>query len=361
MNSTTENLTTTAAPLPVISADQAMINLLNSIYSTMLIYYLVIPMPLGIITNVIAIYIFTRPNLNKTAMGTYSSFIGCGNILALVFFIFIQNSTLTLGVNLLNTSDPACRMVYLFRRVIREIAPMVETLLTVDRSIEVFFPMKFSFLKKKLVILGIVLSSCALLFLLSFENALYNLVVTVGANNKTSASCTATAAVSISSDVVSSLLRTYIPSGIMATLSLLIILKLNKSKKSSRGGGGTARPKASKENDFTNTVVSLNLIFLVFNLPECVAYLVKIMYQNVVVGATPLTLAKITFMFNVVYFVATGYYMVFFVSNMMFNKIFYKEFFLVTGLSRFGVAQRAVQDTSMSMQSAMRTTGVTNR
>jgi hypothetical protein len=93
--------------------------------------------------------------------------------------------------------------------------------------------------------------------------------------------------------------------------------------------------------------------------------MIKIMYQNVVVGASPLTLAQITFMFNIVYFVATGYYMMFFISNMMFNKIFYKEFFLVTGLSRFGVAQRAVQDTSMSMQgnvqSNMRTTAFTGR
>jgi hypothetical protein len=339
MNSTTENLTTTAAPLPVISADQAMIDLLNNIYNTLLFYYLIIPMPVGIVSNMMAIYIFTRPNLNKTAMGTYSSFIGCGNILALIFFIFIQNSQLTLGVNMLNTSDPACRMVYLFRRVIREIAPMVETLLTVDRSIVVFFPTKFTFLQKKLVILGIVLAGCVLLFILSFENAMYHLVVTVGSNNKTSASCTATAAVSIASDVVSSVMRTYIPSAVMATLNFLIILRLTKSKKSTHCRTGITRQKAFKESDFTRTVLSLNFIFLAFNFPECVAYMIKITYQDIISEASPLILAKITFMFNTIYFVATGYYMVFFFSNMIFNKVFYNEFFIVTGLSISGISQ----------------------
>jgi hypothetical protein len=359
MNSTTyENLTNTVAS----PSDQATISLLNKIYKTMLFYYLVIPLPFGIVTNMIAIFIFRRPNLNKTAMGTYSSFICCGNITALVFFTLIQNSSVTLGVDLLTSSDPACRLIYFFRRAIRETSPMIETLLTVDRFIEVFYPMKFSFLKRKLVILGLVLTGCALLFLVSFQNLMHNLVVTVDANNKTSASCTATTAVSIASDLISTMMRTYIPSGVMATLSALIILRLANSKKLSLGGGEAAvRQKLSKENEFTRTVVSLNFIFLAFNFPECVAYMIKITYQNIIVGASSLTLAQIAFMFNMIYFVSTGYYMMFFISNMMFNKIFYKEFCLVTGLIKFKFAQRAVRDTSMQMQSAMRTTGAKKR
>jgi hypothetical protein len=169
MNSTiiTSNSTTSAA-------DQATIDSLNSIYNTMLFYYLVILMPVGLATNLLSIMIFARTPLNSTTMGAYSSFLGLGNIAALLFFTFIQNSILTLGgINLLTTSDLACRLIYLSRRTIREISPMIETLLTVDRFIEVFYPAKFPFLKKKLVILSFVLAGYVALLVISFENALF--------------------------------------------------------------------------------------------------------------------------------------------------------------------------------------------
>jgi hypothetical protein len=336
-----QNQTTTLTPSDEssIALAQAEIATLNNIYNTMLFYYIIIPTPFGIITNALAIYIFTRKNLNKTTMGFYNVVIAMGNILALVFYVFVQNSTLVFGVNFLTTSDFACRFIYLARRTIREIAPVIETLLTVDRFIEVFFPMKFKFLSKKRNIFFVITGIVLFLVLINFENALYRLNVTVSQQNKTVSTCVATSAVSIASDVLSTLMRTYMPSTVMIVLSTLIIYKLNKSKRATGQKISTSksspRNESSKEGDFTRVVVSMNCMFLALNLPECIAYMVKIAYQNIVVGVSSLALARVAFMFNMVYFVATFYYSAFFISNLAFNKIFRKEFVQIFGLGRF--------------------------
>jgi hypothetical protein len=61
-----------------ISSPKSEMALMNS---SMLFYYLIIPTPIGIVTNFVGIYAFTRKSLNKTNMGIYNVFIGSGNIL----------------------------------------------------------------------------------------------------------------------------------------------------------------------------------------------------------------------------------------------------------------------------------------
>jgi hypothetical protein len=106
----------------------------------------------------------------------------------------------------------------------------------------------------------------ALVALIDFENAFFNLVTTINVKNvtdsntnetrKTSSSatiCTASPEISIASDIVSICLRTYIPTLVMVVLDTYMIVNLRRSKKRLSGSVWS-----KKEAQFTFTVILSN-------------------------------------------------------------------------------------------------------
>jgi hypothetical protein len=299
---------------------------LSSLNKTILYYYLTVLIPIGIVTNTISILIFMRPNMNKTTMGFYNITIAISNILALLCYVFVQNLQVFFNVNFLTLSPAACPLGYLVRRTIRELTPMIEAFVTVDRFCAVFYPRRFKILTNKKKLLAGMFVMYVILVLLSFQNWFFYLRVSKSSNNTTVATCTAIPLVSISSDLVSNLLRVYIPISIMAILNVFIIRKLSETKTKLN-----KTSNESKDRNFTVTVTSMNLFFIFFNLPVCIVYIVNIVYDNFLV-TDRLAKARLTFIFNMFYFMATTYYMMFFFTNLVFNKLFRGEIFLVLKL-----------------------------
>ena len=302
------------------------IALLNNINNVMVFYYMIIPAPIGILTNAISVIVFCRKKLNQTNMGFYNVCIGISNIATIFYYIFVQNSKISFNVDLLTISDHACKMIYFFRRTVREISPAIETLLSLDRFLEVFYPKRFPLMSKKKFIFALICIIYLILCALSFENLLYYLDVSYS-NNKTTPRCTATSAVSNSSDIISSILRTYIPILLLVVFNALIIKKLSKSKTIIKNRN------QKREHEFTKTVISINLTFFILSLPEAVMYMIKIVFQTII-PSTNSTMVKIVFAFNMTYFVATSYYMVFFFMNVYFNKLFRSELVFLFKLSK---------------------------
>ena len=316
------------------------INFLNDIYDTMLFYYVVILAPIGIVANALSVVLFSRKNLNKTNMGFYGVSAAVSNIITLFYFIFAQNSTITLNTDLLTVSDISCRLTWFFRRTIRQITPAIESLVSFDRFFEVFFPRRFPIMRNKKFLMALI---CVIYFILSglnFTNLLYYLNVSYS-SNKTTTSCTAARWVSVSSDIVANSLRIYIPLILMVSLNTMIVVKLVKSKSMLKNRD------QSKENEFTRTVTSISSIFFLLNFPAGVSYIVRIVYKEIYeLPSNNLTMGEINFAFNIlVNLTATLYYMIHFFIHLRFNKIFRSEFLILFRLRRNAVKVETVTKT----------------
>ena len=127
-------------------------NRLNDLGATIDHYFALITIPVGIIFNTLSVFIFLRKNLNKTNMGFFNFCLSISNSFTLIYFIFVSDSRIFFSYDLKIKNDFLCRIIPFLRRVIREVSPWIEVLITFDRLIYVKFPTRFKFMHKKLIL-----------------------------------------------------------------------------------------------------------------------------------------------------------------------------------------------------------------
>lgn len=313
-------------------------------------WFILTVLPIGIITNTLSIYVFTRRALfEKTMMGFYYTNIAVWNVFTLVYQLFVMQYQNLFGFDLYAASEASCKIIYLFRRSIRHIPGSIECMLTLDRFFDVYYPTRFhKIIKNKKIVFCFILFVFLVLNIISIENLFYYIQYTY--TNKTtgnrtvlsvSKKCTATRAISNACDLITTLIRTHIPFIIMITLNLLISRRLYKSK--SNLGGSSKRPDArKKENQFTRTVLLFNFTFLAFNLPLSIIYIMKITYSYISITPTRISVL-IQFAYDMVYMLATALYACFFFVSLAFNKLFRVELLIILGI-------RTRSDMASSMQ-----------
>ncbi|CAF0720375.1 unnamed protein product [Brachionus calyciflorus] len=167
-------------------------------------------------------------------MGFYNKCIGCANIIQLLFFMFIQNSEVLFNYNLLLTSNHMCKIIYYFRRIFRQLTPIIETTMTFDRFINIYFPNRFSFINKKSFIISLILLLIFIFGVVDLLNLSYNLQVRLVYSNdytvKNVTKCTSSKTVRQYTDIGATILRTVIPFCTMLILNGLILKQLLVSK-----------------------------------------------------------------------------------------------------------------------------------
>ena len=218
-------------------------------------HFLFVLTPIGLITNLICIIVFTRRNLNKTNMGFYCMCIAISNMITLLFYMFVTQSKFVLGIELETSSDIACKVIMLLRRTIRELSPAIESLLTIDRFLVVFYPNRFKWINKRRTILIAICAVYFFLVLVSIGNMLYFV-----ANNSSSLSkkiCTSSKWIVLSSDIISTVMRTFLPCSIMFIFNSLMIYRLFKS----RTFFASHNRNLNREHEFTVTVMFINFSF----------------------------------------------------------------------------------------------------
>ena len=327
--------------------------------SSMNSYYTLVAIPIGFLTNILSIIVFMRPTLLKTSMGYFNLLISISNLLSLLFFFFVQQSSIVLNIDLSTQTDVGCRLFMFTRRVMREVSPLIETIMTFERFLTIYYPKKFTFFQNKIFILKL---TCAFIFifaLISFENLFHELQITEKSSyqvvngttvwkNTTSKSCTGTLLVTVSSDLISATLRTLIPFSLMLVLNVLIAIKVT-TKKSVMKNKQSAN-KSRKERQFTRIVLSLNMVFLILNFPQAIGYGLR---NGLLVFNKPsyLTLQIVNLYWAIAYIISTSHYIVTIVTNLVFNRIFRVEICKLFGLCEiFGIqsssdAQYTVQNT----------------
>ena len=95
----------------------------------------ILTVPFGIILNLLAIFIFSHPNLNKTTMGFFYMNLTGWTLIKFTFFFFVQNSSQIFNLDLTLLSNAGCAIYMLIRRVTRQIPTWIEAFITFDRYI----------------------------------------------------------------------------------------------------------------------------------------------------------------------------------------------------------------------------------
>ena len=89
-------------------------------------WIVVIIIPIGIFLNLISIYIFSKPNLNKTKMGFFYNMLCISNIIVLLYYLFFMDTKITMGYELTLMSDLGCKLITFVRRFLREVPTWIE-------------------------------------------------------------------------------------------------------------------------------------------------------------------------------------------------------------------------------------------
>jgi hypothetical protein len=305
-------------------------------------YFTVTIVPIGILINILSTLVFLRKNIRSTNMAFYNQMISITNAFTLLFYLLVYQSALLFNDNFFAVSDWLCKVLYFVRKTIREIGPIIESVMTFDRLMSVLFPTKYKFLKKKKTIVAIILATFLVYSGISFQNFQYYLSITYknGTNGSmlvASKSCTATRLVSIEGNFVSASLRSVVPFLIMLVCNLLMIKKLKAKKAIRSRRSSSSDSQHSKESQFTKTVMVLNVWFLILNFPEALLYIVKDVYSFYEPLTSP-TGQILTFCWNMVYLLTVLHYIVNNFLNLKYNSIFRKEAFKMLRMKATSVA-----------------------
>ncbi len=265
--------------------------------------------------------------------------------------MLVSDSNSTFNIQLDLENNFACVTSVYFKRVVREMPPWIEVYLTTDRYFAVCHPQKFKAIRQRKYINPICLIIFLILCILSIENFWYFIDKYVKAasqgvstsqlgfktyinvsNNFNISKCTSNEINAFFSDLISVALRVIIPGLLMSIFSFLIVRTVLKSKRRINVNNSIPHHignKRSRENSFTKTVIYMNIIFLLLNIPVTIMMILINFYFN---NYNILIDAIIGNVFLITYDISNLYYSFRFSLNLIFNKIFQDEFLMMLGL-----------------------------
>ena len=121
------------------------ISYLSSLSDRMEYYFLMIVIPTGLVGNLISIFIYSRPSLNKnTNIGLLYIWLCIINIVSLLYYAFVNRSG-----HLFNyTVSLPCGFDLFIRRNCNNSVSWMQVLIAFDRFVAVIYPKKL-FMRKK--------------------------------------------------------------------------------------------------------------------------------------------------------------------------------------------------------------------
>ena len=93
--------------------------------------------------------------------------------------------------------------------------------------------------------------------------------------------------------------------------------------------------KSTKEKELESSILWMNLIFLILNVPVAVMYTVKSIYDNAFNNQDLLVSTIINNVYSFTTDIANLYYSLMFFTFLFFNKLFFKETLIILHLSKY--------------------------
>ena len=275
--------------------------------------------PIGILLNIISIFVFRRKKFNKTKMGIYYTLLSITHTVALLYYLFIVNAMNLFNYNPMILSDFACKVFTFLRRPARQISAWIQVSLTIHRFISFKYPNKSNLINNtKAVYFAVFL---ALLSISIFASGCFLYQLDYQKVNSTNSSqsikvCSASSTVYFITEMQSYLFRIFIPFVLIAIMSVVLYANINKGVININN-----LRIIKREHHFTYTCYISNLFYLVINAPILVLYMVKFVYfdENNHLAEIINSVWLITNEFSHLY------YSTFFIWNIIFNSLFRHE------------------------------------
>ena len=296
-------------------------------------YFLIAAASIGIPCNLVSIFIFAHLIKHKTNMG-YLYTIQCLVDLFLFFvslFLVRSNFINLYPISLDTINDPMCKFIKFIRRYPLHLSSWMPVLITFDRFIFIFYGhgSRFKFMKKKLNITVIVLLMFTMLAIVNVPNLFYYLpdrVIYPNGSLGPSTSCTAAFGIVLSTDIISTFIRTYIPLALMVFLNTLMIYKVFKKTRTAFNQTSLSR----REHQFTVSTMAFDVYFFLLNFPFSVFYTIYDVnnYMGSLKGEFG---AYFQLVYSVIFNIATCQQTLSFFMYFGFNKLFRQKLLHLTG------------------------------
>ena len=302
---------------------------LKNILNIVGFYYYAVFGSLGFVLNIVGIIGFSRKSftdLSRNAIcqqGFFNIVIAVVNNLCIAL-ICLSSMPYFFGQNPFLWSPLSCILLNYLEIVSRDMSSWLDLVLAADRMICITFPTRFKCLKLKKVLLPIILTILLFIMGVHFESALYTLASVEQTNTSVALlACVQNADVVILSNVVLILMRVAVPFIGTIGSNAVLIYNLKKVK--------DGRYK-KKEAQFAKSVIALNVLFLVSQLPYLILYIVKaVLSYGDGLDVDSLLAARVNFAY-VLSQVITSYNYIFpTVVNFFFNKMFHEELLTLFG------------------------------
>lgn len=225
-------------------------------------YFLIVSSAIGIPTNMVSIFIFWRLSRNKTNMGYFGMWQTTVDAILLLTFLLVIRNQVIFPRSFASFSDSLCKFLTFYRRFMLHISSLMPVLATFDRVVFVLYGygQRFKFMKSKLKMTACILVIFVIITIADIPNLFYYVK-----NN----SCTADSDSIIASDIISIILRTYLPFALMIIMNTIMIRKIISNR------GSTLRQTSltGKEYQFTLAVIAYDVYFFLINFPSSLYYI----------------------------------------------------------------------------------------
>lgn len=313
--------------------DEVYLEWLKRIQLDFLFYASTILTSIGILFNMLSILVFLRKSLRSTIMGYFNIILAIFNILVLLAF-FTQYFTTSIGKDSTLISNASCKTIHFVSRVLLHTVSWIQASMAIDRMLRISFSTKFTNIINNRLILSAILAFLLIFILgLNFANLtqklVYNSTSSTSINENQTVTievkCTSTFSFILARDIVSLLMRSILPFLIMLICnSILVKLIISSKRKFKRNNG--KRSESTKEYQLAFSIIALNIIFLITNVPIAIVLILDNYFSNEFNGSRVSAAIFLLLHYIFGYFGSLNYILTFPI-NLKFNKIFRIEFF----------------------------------
>lgn len=271
---------------------------------------------IGTYGNLISLIIYLRKQFRTQSIGTYLSCLSLFNLFAILSLLFdIFKFEWTRNVQF-------CRYYVYLHYINLQYCSWILVLNSFDHLVSVSMAIRIKIIKKKSFQIAILAIVFILLLILNLPISIYAVY------NERILGCDLSNEVGYLVDIVDMFVCTLIPFIIMSICTVIMIYKLFSFKKSL-----ATRQSRKRKTQFARTVIGINLIFLVCNLPISIV-LIILNYYTYAGKLAPLARAKLKLVYRVFHIVMYIHNAIPFIIYMIFNRLFRKDFYKLFSLKK---------------------------
>lgn len=311
--------------------------------------------PIGTILNIIAILIFIRKRFNKTNFGFMNIILILFDTFSLIWSFVIYKYLPAIDHDLGFKSEFLCFTYQYFSRLVQQLPGFIQVFISTYQYFEINLrgnKLWFNTFKKRGNILAGIFFMNFIICLINVPNFFKYLRISRFYNNETRSEmlrirCSHDLKLSFISSVITALMRSLIPVGLLIYLNILIARTLFNSRRKFI----KTTENSKREMNFTFGLFISNIIFFVFNSPLSVSYVLVIVIQNFhdldsYIVSTALLIHACCNAF------AFSYNSLSFFLNIMLNKAFRAEFYICFGkiLEKIGCSRWFKRDSLDSLK-----------